>query len=67
MNTWDNPHKKRPQDASKISMTEPHEVQYWTGALGVSAHQLQNLVSKYGHGVEAVRRGLAAERAGGTR
>ena len=47
--------KKRPQDASKISLTEPWEVTYWMKALGVSEARLRQLVSQYGHSAATIR------------
>ena len=41
-------------------MTEPHEVRYWTEALGVSKEKLQAAVDKVGNSAEAVRKELAA-------
>lgn len=51
----DNLKLKRPQDASKISLTEPWEVKYWTAALGVSEARLRQLVSQYGHSAATIR------------
>jgi len=49
-----------PQDRARISMTEQHEVKYWTEALGVSKEKLQAAVNKVGNSAEAVRKELAA-------
>lgn len=46
------------QDRSRISLSEPHEVQYWTKALGVSATELKRIVDKVGHSADAVRKEL---------
>jgi len=54
----DNLRLRRPQDASKISLTERWEVDYWTQALGVTEQQLRRAVSVAGHGAAAVRRHL---------
>lgn len=51
----DNLSLKRPQDASKISLTEPWEVKYWTQELGVSETKLKELVAKYGHSAATIR------------
>jgi hypothetical protein len=51
----DDPNKRGPQDASLISLTEEHEVRYWTGALGVSEARLREAVEAVGHGAAAVR------------
>lgn len=39
----DNKTKTRPQDASRINVNEPHEVKYWTQALGVTKDKLVDL------------------------
>lgn len=49
-----------PQDRSRISMKEEHEVRYWTDALGVSRERLQQAVDKVGNSADAVRKELAA-------
>lgn len=46
------------QDRSRISLSEPHEVQYWTKALGVSADELKRLVDRVGHSADGVRKEL---------
>ena len=46
------------QDRARISMTEEHEVRYWTHALGVSREQLAAAVAKVGNSAQAVRREL---------
>lgn len=48
--------KKRPQDSSKISLSEKWEIEYWTKALGVSEAKLRELVSKYGNSVTVIRK-----------
>ncbi|MCC8952890.1 DUF3606 domain-containing protein [Bradyrhizobium sp. Pear77] len=45
-------------DRSKINMHEPHEVKYWTRALGVSKDDLQKAVEKVGNSAAAVRKEL---------
>jgi len=50
--------KKRPQDSSKISLTEPWEVDYWTNVLGVTETRLRQLVKQYGHSAAEVRKHL---------
>lgn len=47
------------QDRARISMSEDHEVAYWTDALGVSADTLQRAVDQVGNSAEAVREYLA--------
>lgn len=50
--------KRGAQDRSRISMSEEHEVKYWTEALGVSREQLQRTVDKVGNSAAAVRKEL---------
>jgi hypothetical protein len=50
--------KRRPQDASKINMHEPYEVNYWTDKFGVTKAQLQAAVNAVGNGAAAVARSL---------
>ena len=54
----DEPEKKGPADHSKINMSEPWEVDYWTEELGVSAGELRRLVAKVGTSADAVRKEL---------
>jgi hypothetical protein len=42
-------------DRSRISLTEPHEVRYWTHALGISEERLREVVGKVGHSSGKVR------------
>jgi hypothetical protein len=44
------------QDRNRISLSEEHEVRYWTKALGVTSEELKRLVDKVGNSAEAVRR-----------
>lgn len=46
-------------DRSLISLSEPHEVSYWTHALGVTAEQLREAVSAVGNSAANVRRFIA--------
>lgn len=46
------------QDRSRISLTEAHEVRYWTEALGVDFDELKRIVDKVGNSADAVRREL---------
>jgi hypothetical protein len=50
--------KRRPQDASKISLTEAWEVRYWCKALGVTEAELRAAVKAVGNGTAAVKRHL---------
>ena len=53
--TWDNLGKKIPQDSSKISLTEPWEVEYWTRTLHCTENQLHQAVNAVGHSASAVK------------
>ncbi len=46
------------QDRSRISLTEAHEVRYWTEALGVNLDELKQAVEKVGNNADAVRKHL---------
>jgi hypothetical protein len=50
--------QKGPADKSRISLTEPYEVQYWADKFGVSKERLSEAVRKVGHSAEAVSREL---------
>jgi hypothetical protein len=54
----DDPAKKRPQDSSRISLSERWEVDYWTKELGVSKEQLEAAVRAAGNSASAVRQHL---------
>ena len=45
-------------DRSRINVNQPHELQYWTKALGVSEDQLKQAVQSVGPQADAVRRHL---------
>ena len=45
-------------DRSLISLAEPHEVRYWTEALGVTKDELERAVQKVGHNAAKVREEL---------
>jgi hypothetical protein len=47
--------KRRPQDSTRISLSEDYEVDYWTDKFGVSRDQLKEAVSAVGNSAEAVR------------
>jgi len=55
----DNLLDKGRRDRSHISMSQPHEVQYWTRHLGVSKDELQRAIEKVGNSAAAVRKELA--------
>jgi len=50
--------KKRPQDSSKISLTESWEINYWCKELGISEGKLREAVKAVGHSAAAVRKNL---------
>lgn len=54
----DDLNNRGPVDRSLISLTEPHEVKYWTHALGVSFDELKRAVDKVGHSAAKVRQEL---------
>jgi len=60
----DDPAKRGPADRSRISLLEPHEVQYWADKFGVSKERLSEAVMKVGHSVDAVSRELTELRRG---
>ncbi|MFL1463500.1 DUF3606 domain-containing protein [Roseococcus sp. DSY-14] len=51
----DDPTKRSPQDAQRISLSEAHEVAYWTKALGVTKEQLAEAVKAVGPMAKDVR------------
>lgn len=50
--------KRGPQDRSRINVNEPHELRYWTQALGVTEVQLREAVKAVGPSATAVREHL---------
>jgi hypothetical protein len=48
-----------PQDASRVSMSEDYEVDYWTQRFGVSRDELQRAVDAVGNGVDAIETHLS--------
>ena len=55
----DDLNNRGPQDRTRISLTEQHEVSYWTQALGVSEEELRRVVGKVGNSAAAVKAALA--------
>ena len=53
--------KREQPDRSKINMHQPHEVKYWTRALGVTKEDLQKAVDKVGNSAATVRKELGLE------
>ena len=49
---------RRPQDRSRISLQENHEVQYWTKKFGVSRAELEEAVKRAGASAAAVAKQL---------
>jgi hypothetical protein len=49
----------QPADPQRVNTYEPHEVEYWTKALGVDAERLREVVAQVGPNVEDVRRRLS--------
>ncbi len=47
-----------PADRSRISLLEPHEVQYWADKFGVSKERLGEAVRDVGHSADAVAKEL---------
>lgn len=54
----DDPTKRGPGDRTRISLSEPWEVNYWTKALGVTRDALEAAVKAVGNMAEDVRRHL---------
>jgi len=50
--------KRRPQDSSRVSLTEPYEVEYWTKKFNVSKEKLGLLVMKHGNSVKKIEEAL---------
>ncbi|RBP41431.1 uncharacterized protein DUF3606 [Roseimicrobium gellanilyticum] len=50
--------KRRPQDASKISLTEDYEVRDWSKRLGCTPTELRDAVRAVGSGADKVREHL---------
>lgn len=50
--------KRRPQDASRIAMHEPYEVNWWTHKWGITRDQLQAAVNAVGNSAAAVAKHL---------
>lgn len=50
--------KRERPDRSKINLQQPHELKYWTRALGVSGEELRRAIDKVGNAAAAVRKEL---------
>ena len=57
----DDPKNRGPQDRARISLSEEHEVRYWTQALGVSKEQLAAAVQAVGHSADRVKAHLGKQ------
>jgi hypothetical protein len=51
-----------PQDRSRISLSEPWEVKYWTKELGLSKEELERVLKTAGNSTDAVRQHLSKQR-----
>ena len=51
---------KSEQDRSRISLSEPYEIQYWTKKFGVTGAELRDAIKKVGNSAEAVEKELAS-------
>lgn len=54
----DDPNTRHGQDRDRINLTQPHEVAYWTKALGVNEELLRKVVAEVGDRVTAVKERL---------
>jgi len=54
----DNTKNRGEPDRSLISLSQPHEVAYWTKALGVSEARLREAVKAVGSSADKVRQHL---------
>ncbi len=59
----DDPGNRGPRDRGRIALEEPHEVRYWTRALGVTEAQLPAAIQATGDATHAVRRQLQSSSA----
>ena len=46
------------QDLYRINLSQPHDVAYWTKALGINEELLRKVVAEVGDRVDAVRQRL---------
>jgi hypothetical protein len=56
-NTWQTISRTK-DDRSRISLLEPHEVQYWADKFNVSKERLSEAVKNVGHSAAAVEKEL---------
>ncbi len=57
----DDINNRGPQDRARISLSEDHEVRYWTKALGVTKEQLAAAVQAVGSSADRVRAHLGKQ------
>jgi Protein of unknown function (DUF3606) len=50
--------KRAPEDQSRISLSEPYEVQFWSDKFNVSKERLSEAVRKVGNAASAVEKAL---------
>lgn len=55
----DDPNYRGPKDGARINVNQPHEVAYWTNALGCTAQELRDAVDAVGVMADDVRRYLS--------
>lgn len=55
----DNLQQRGPADGARININQPHEVVYWTKALGVSEAKLSQAVQAVGPMVEDVQQWIS--------
>jgi hypothetical protein len=58
----DNLNERGSQERSRISLSQEHEVRYWTQALGVTSEQLAEAVWRVGNSSVRVREYLSKDR-----
>jgi hypothetical protein len=54
----DNLNERGPGDRTRINVSQPHELSYWSRKLGVSEEQLRQAVQQAGPMADDVRRTL---------
>ena len=54
----DDPNVGSGQDLYRVILSQPHEVAYWTKALGINEELLRKVVAEVGDRVDAVRQRL---------
>lgn len=55
----DNTADRGPEDRSRISLGQDHEVRYWTQRFGIDEEALREAVEDVGHSVQDVEQYLA--------